>query len=464
MKDQHGHSRRRIKLHPVVMMLILLVLAMALTHVVPAGKFEHRGDTVVPGSYHVVPKINGLPALFATSIPAPTDKTARAAGLLSMGMSIPAGMAKSVALIFMVMFVGGMFGILRATGAIDAGVDWLLHRTSGNVSLLSLGLMLLVALGATLLGFISEYLVLVPVVMGVAQRLKLPNLYAAAVVIVPSMIGWAASVTNPLALTVVQPLAHVPIFSGLALRIVIFVSLLIPSLIYVLRFVRRLPLQDHVPSEPEITMRHTAVLLALVAGGTLLIVGTGMWDWDSAQIGAAFIGLGVFIALAGGLRPGFACDAFIQGMQGMLLAGMMLGLASSLEIMLNQSQIIDSIVQGFASAVNGHSRDLLVQEFMGAEMAFGLLVHSVMPKAAITLPIFAPIAAMAGISGQTIVNVLLLSSGLVNMVSPTNGLLLAFLAMSKVDYAEWIKFSAPLFIMLTFISCVLLYAAAAFGA
>lgn len=42
------------------------------------------------------------------------------------------------------------------------------------------------------------------------------------------------------------------------------------------------------------------------------------------------------------------------------------------------------------------------------------------------------------------VTALLLGSGLMNMISPTNGLLLAFLAASKVNYLEWTRFVAPL--------------------
>jgi uncharacterized ion transporter superfamily protein YfcC len=79
-----------------------------------------------------------------------------------MFTAIPAGMVKGANLIFMVMFVGGMFGVMRRTGAIDAGVDRLLNLTSGNVYLLTSLLMVVLALGSTFLGFISEYLVVIP--------------------------------------------------------------------------------------------------------------------------------------------------------------------------------------------------------------------------------------------------------------------------------------------------------------
>ena len=53
-------------------------------------------------------------------------------------------------------FVGGAFGLLRATGTIDAGVDRLLHVTAGNVHLLSAGLIALLAVVVGLLATSSR--------------------------------------------------------------------------------------------------------------------------------------------------------------------------------------------------------------------------------------------------------------------------------------------------------------------
>jgi uncharacterized ion transporter superfamily protein YfcC len=94
---------------------------------------------------------------------------------------------------------------------------------------------------------------------------------------------------------------------------------------------------------------------------------------------------------------------------------------------------------------------------MGAEMMLDVLIHSTSAKAAISMPVLAPIAQLAGVSGQVMVTALVLGGGLTNMVTPTNGLLLAFLAASKVDYVEWWRFIAPLFAMLCVVGLAALY-------
>lgn len=444
-------------------MLAMMLLAAALTHVIPAGKFVRLGDRVVPGTYHVLPKVNGLPALLSRAAPAESDSPARAAALVSLFTTIPQGMTKSAALIFMVMFIGGLFGVLRATGAVDAGVDRLLHLTSGNAYLLASGLMVLLASGSTFLGFYSEYLAIIPLVLAAGQRFRLPNLFAPAIVVMSCMIGYAASVTNPIQLSVAQPLAGVPIFSGFLPRLWLFAIMLPLGLGYVLLYLRRLPKIGHIPESRPLSLRQIAVLVTLLLGGAVMVIGTILWSWGTAEYAALFIALSLALAVVGGMAPGTGADAFLDGMRGMLLACVMIGLGSAMQIMLQSSQILDSIVQGLASLIHGHQGGVVAGGMMLVETVFDLLIHSTAALATITMPILTPIARLSGVSGQVTVTTLLLGSGLTNMVSPTNGLLLAFLAASKVGYGEWVRFVAPLFAVLFMVGLAALYLMASLG-
>ena len=457
-------SKRGGHLHPVLIMLAMLLFIIALTHLIPAGKFQRQERQLVPGTYHSLPKVNGLPALLSPTPPAETDSPARAAGVVALFTAIPAGMTRSAGLIFMVTFVGGMFGVMRATGAIDAGVDRLLHVASGNVYLLTAGLMLLLACGSTFLGFSSEYLVIIPLVLGLGQRLRLPNLFAPAVVALADFVGYAASVTNPIALAVAQPLAGVPVFSGFLPRLGIFTVLFGLGLGHVLLYLRRLPKVEHIPEATRLSARQVCVLISLVLCGMALVAGTSVWSWGSPELAAAFIAISLVLAWVGGLRPGTAADAFLEGMKGMVLAGLLIGLASATAIILQSSQVLDSIVQGIASLIEGQAHGVVAASLMTAEMMFGVLMPSVSSKAAVSMPILAPIAHLSGISGQIAVTALLLGSGVTNMVTPTNALLLAFLAASKVDYLQWVRFIVPLFVVFCIVSFVALYLMTAVGA
>jgi uncharacterized ion transporter superfamily protein YfcC len=450
-------ARRSIVLNPMLIILALLVVAVALTHAIPAGKFERSNGQVVAGTYNAVPKVNGLPALLSAKAPADSDKPARAAGIVALFRSIPAGMTLASSLIFMVMFVGGTFGVLRATGAIDAGVDRLLHLTSGNRYLLGGGLLVLLSCGSTFLGFSSEYVAMIPLVMELGRKLQLPNLFAPAVVALADFIGYNASVTNPIALGVAQPLAGVPVFSGILPRLAVFAVMLALGLAYLIYFLRRLPRITQIPVATRLSARHLGVLLTLVTGGAALVVGTGLWSWHTSELAAVFIALGIALALVGGLSAAAAADAFLEGMKVMLLPCLLIGVAGAIGIMLQASQVLDSIVEAIATIIQGHGSGVVAMTLMGAEMVFGILIPSVSAKAAVSLPIITPIAHLAGVSGQVAVSAVLLGSGLTNMITPTNPLLLAFLAAAKVDYLEWLRFIAPLFAAFCLVGLVAVY-------
>jgi len=463
MTSSPSRTARRLQLHPVLTMLAMIVLAVLLTHLAPAGKFDRHDGKVVAGTYRVVPKINGLPALFSSTPPAEADTPAKAAGLLSPFVAVPTGMNKSAELIFMVMFVGGMFGVLRATGALEAGVDRLMHLTGGNIYLFTAGLMLIVACGASFLGLYSEFLAIVPLVLLVGRRLQLPTVFSAATVILPAAIGYAASVTNPIVLAVAQPLAGVALFSGMIPRLLIFVAMFGAGLGYMLFHLRRIPRVDYVPETASLTTRQTAALICILIGAAALIAGTILWSWGTKEHAALFLAWALLLGLAGGLRAGAMADAFVDGMKLMLLPAAMIGLAGAMGAILQASQILDSVVQSFALAIEGHPRGVVVSGIMLSEMGLDVLIGSTGAKAAISLPILTPIAQLSGIGGNISVSALTLGGSLMNLITPTNGGLLAFLAASKVDYVEWARFIAPAFVILAVIAFAALLIMTAVG-
>jgi uncharacterized ion transporter superfamily protein YfcC len=455
-------TRRRVRLHPLLVMLSMLVAAMLLTHVVPAGKYARVGGAVVAGSYEPVAKVSGFAALIAGGSPNRVETPARAAGPISVLAAIPAGMAKTASLMFMVMFVGGMFGVLQVTGAVDAGIDRLLHLTAGNVLTLTALLMLAFASGATFLGLYSEYIAIVPLVLTICQRLGLPNLYAAAVTILGAAIGYSASVTNPIVLAVAQPLAHVPVFSGIPARLLIFASMFSAGLVFMAFYIRRFPRVAAIADQGRLSGRQLVVLLCVAAGTVVLVVGTGLWSWGAADHAALFIAWAAALAIAGGLSAGKGADAFIDGMKMMVLPAVMIGLAGAIAIILEDSQVLDSVVHILAASVDGHSPGVVAGGILVGEMFLDVLVNSTSAKAAISLPILTPIAQMSGISGNVSVSALTMAGSLTNIITPTNGALLAFLAAAKVDYGEWARFVAPLFAVLFVIAMIAIQVMVAF--
>ncbi|WP_049973922.1 YfcC family protein [Azospirillum sp. B4] len=457
-----GHSQGRMP-HPVMMMLFIILAAAALTYLVPSGEYARGPDKlVVPGTFHTVPKAYGLDALLTPHKSG--SQQAFPASIPGVALSIPAGMAATANLIFMVMFSGGMFGVLRASGALDAGVSRLVEVARGNAYVLVPILMAVISAGATFLGMISEFLVVIPVMVVLAERLGLAPLFAVAVVTVAAKIGYLASVTNPVALLIAQPIAGVPAFSGMGLRLAVYLAFMALGMLYVMRYLRRVGYRVPAvaPTGGRLSRRHAGVLSLLALAMAVIPYGGLELGWGNRELGAFYIVLAILISAAGGLSGARAAEAFTEGMKSMMLAGILVGLASAVETVLKDGLVLDTIIHAFASVADERSPLLVAQSLTGVEMALDVLIPSTSGKAAVSLPILAPIAQMSGVSGQLTVMAFLFGNGLTNMVTPTSGMLLAYLAAARVSYAAWMRFVLPLWGVLVALSLAIMALAVVF--
>jgi uncharacterized ion transporter superfamily protein YfcC len=456
---------RKRSLHPILMMLGILLFAMALTYCLDAGEFKRNGHLVEPGSYRHIEKSNSPVHLFALSVPSSTAERAYPASAVSLFRAIPDGLTKTSTLIFMVMFVGGMFEVFKKTGALDSGLNKLVAVSKGNLYLLAPILILAIGLGSTFLGLMSEYLVLLPVVLALGERLRLSPILSLAMLAFGAKLGYVASVSNPIVLPVAQGIAGVPLFSGAAVRLAVFVVAILSAIGYFVYCLRRSKYQAirSLPTESHITASQKGVLLLMALATVVLVWAAPEFKWHNGELSAFYIFLAGAIALVGRLSARDAADAFVQGMKGMMLAALLIGLAATIEIILQRSMVLDTVIDKLSSTVSGQPPAIVAMGIMAIEAVLDLLVPSTSGKAAISMPILAPIAHISGLSPQTCVLSFLLGNGIMGIINPASGLTLAFLAISKVGYGQWVRFAMPLVLVLTVVALVTVTLAASLG-
>ena len=450
----HPVVRSKWSLDPVLMMLGALALAVALTWLIPSGKFERTAKGLVkPDTFQILPKESDWTALVPGK--AEDAKKVRPASPLAIVTAIPAGMERAAGLIFMITALGGMFGVLRATGTLEAAIERLLVVTGGRVALLTPVLMLVISAGGSFLGLISEYLLIIPIFLALAKRLGLDGMFGFAVVTVSAKIGYIASVTNPVILVVAQPIAGVPVFSGLTFRLVVWLVFMAVGIAFVLRGARGHLSQPVLATGAEkLSGRHVAIVLLMIGCVVILICGAWQWHWRDMDFAAVYVSLGALIAACAGIGPRAAAKHFVDGMKSMVLAGLLVGMAKGVEVVLSDGQILDTIVNVLASFARGLPPALVGAALVLIEMFLGLLIPSGSAKAALSMPILVPIGHMAGVSGQVVVLAFVLGNGLINLFAPTSGMLLAYLATAEISYTQWFRYVLPLFGILTLLALV----------
>jgi uncharacterized ion transporter superfamily protein YfcC len=435
-------ERRRLRFpHPLILLVACTLLAAALTHLLPAGQFERREDAatgrsvVVAGTY--------------------TRVEARPVGVFPALVAIPKGMADASAVIFYVFLVGGAFAVVERTGALAALVNRLAARLAGRGIWVVPAAGLAFGLGGVLIQMQEELIAFVPVLLLLSRQLGFNPLTAVAMSLGASAIGASFSFINPFQVGIAQNVAQLPLLSGWQFRIAFLVPAWLIWIAGTMLFARRTRGEQtasagesgQVPDRSA-GWRQTAVLIAVLVTFALFILGVLRLGWDFDQLSALFFVMGVTAGLLGGLRLAGTADAFVEGFRSMAFAALLIGFARGIYVVLDEGRIVDTIVQGLFAPIAGLPTTLAALGMMAVHTLVHFPVPSTSGQAVLTLPLLVPLSDLIGLSRQVTVLAYQYGAGLCEIITPTNGALMAMLAAAGVRYEDWLRFSLPLFALL----------------
>jgi len=188
-------------------MLEVLLLAVVMTWIIPAGEFERSKSgsrtVVMPGTYRAVEAAPvAWHGLFTAPVKGFSDKDA-------------------ALIIGFVFFIGGAFAVINATGAIAAGIHALIRlagETAWRRRLIIPVLMTAFSVGGNTFGMAEEVLVFVLITIPLARRLGWDAIVGVAIPFIGAGVGFAGAAFNPFTVGIAQGLSGLPIFSGWPLR------------------------------------------------------------------------------------------------------------------------------------------------------------------------------------------------------------------------------------------------------
>ncbi|SHJ62909.1 Uncharacterized membrane protein YfcC, ion transporter superfamily [Hymenobacter daecheongensis DSM 21074] len=423
--------------HPLVLLVGFIMLAMLLSYVLPAGEFARHPDAatgrdvVVAGSYHRV---------------APTPVSP-----LQALVAIPKGMAEAASVIFLVFLAGGAFTVVDQTGALRRGVDWLLGKFRGREAAVIPIIALLFATMGALENMQEEIIPLVPVLLILMRRIGYPPLTAVAVSLGSAAVGAAFSPLNPFQVGIAQKLAQLPLLSGGGFRLAFLALALAIWIAGLLRFAQKnrvLPEAADATVDTAGAGRHGLVLLLLLLTFSYFTYGVLKLGWDFEQMAALFFTLGVVAGLVGGLGLTGTAEGFIAGFRDIAFSALLIGFARAIFVVLEQGHIVDTIVQSLSAPLAHLPVTLSALGMMGLHTALHLPVPSVSGQAVLTMPLLVPLSDLIGLPRQVTVLAYQYGAGLCELLTPTNGALMAMLVACGVRFDQWWKFVFPLYLAL----------------
>lgn len=433
----------------VVILFILLVIMTLLSYIIPAGQFERVESEsgrmiVVADSFKFVDK-NPI-------------------SLLDFFASIPQGFVNSGNVIVFNFIIAGAFSVLEKIGLINTMVEVLSKKYSKNGNTLIAILMVVFGLIAAFVGTPELCMVYVPIILPLVVSLGYNPMVAVAVPLVGTIVGFTSAFTNPFTVGISHQITGLPMFSGMWLRIIMFVVYIIVGCLYVINYAKKIKVEPEIAIDNAKSLGLVSEDLKIKKDGEIvklsriqkiigiffvlsfayMIYGVLTKGWGMIEMAGIFLAIGIISGIVARLDSSQIVDAFLKGMKSVLTGVVLIGVATAVSVILNKSMILDTIVYYLSDGLRYLPSSLTSIGILLLITIFNFLVPSGSGKALALMPILSPIAEIIGVNQQVAVLAYQIGDGLTNVFWPTSGYFMATLEIGKIEYSEWVKFFSKL--------------------
>ena len=433
------------------------------------------------------------------------------------------GFIAAIEIIVFVFAIGGFINIIIESGAMDSGIYALLNKFRGKEIMLIPILMILFGLGGTTFGMAEETIVFYAILIPVLFRAGFDNAVGMMTICLGAGVGTLCSTVNPFAIGVASTAVGLSPGDGIISRILLFVILIGISIAYVMWYAKRVKKdptksicydryeelkQEFSSTETESEMKkmtgaHKAILVVFATTFIAMVLSVIPWEkafnvtlfedlangvnslaipffggdsgilafghWYFVEMSALFL-LGSFIAgciaKGSGLIKENLLNTFIAGSKDMLSVAFIIGLARGIQIILESSGMAPTILYYGSQLLSGLPEGIFSILTYLFYIPLSFLIPSTSGLATATMPIVGDLAynVFGSTNGQIeAITAYASASGIVNLITPTSGVVMGALAIAKMDYGKWVKVISPLLVIIFVLTIAFLWLTTTFG-
>ncbi len=494
-------AKRRFKLKmpgAFVILFILTIVAVIATWTVPSGSYAKLAYNQTTsslqvkdpgGEVHKVPatqkKLNKLGVKIdikkftsggitqEISIPNTYQRLKQhPASITKVTTSMVRGTIEAVDIMVFIFVLGGLIGVVRASGAFESGLVALTKKTKGHEFLLIFLVAILMILGGTLGGIEEEAVAFYPILVPVFIAMGYDSIVCVGSIFLASSIGTAFSTINPFSVVIASNAAGINFTEGIGWRVfgcIVAAIFVVGYLYWYSRKVKDNPqfsysyedrntfnskwsVESTDDSEASFTKRKKIILLLFVAGFPLMVWGVMTQGWWFPTMASSFLAFAIIIMFltgtgANGIGEKGVVDAFVNGASSLVGVSLIIGLARGINLILNEGMISDTILDFSSALVANMSGPIFIIVMLLIYFVLGFIVPSSSGLAGLSMPILAPLADTVEIPRFVVVTAYQFGQYAMLFLAPT-GLVMATLQMLDMQYSHWLRFVWPVVVFL----------------
>ncbi len=434
--------------HPVIILFGMIVLAWIFTYLIPSGEFSRMEidgkQKVVAGSFHFVESARLSPMVIFKSM--------------------PKGYKAAIEVIFIIIASGIMFGILNATGSVENAVGSFV-KTLGKKkqNLLIFGMTFLYGILGMFIGY-ENNIAMIPIAAVLSLAIGGDLVLATGIAVGGVTVGFGLSPFNPYTVGTAQRIADLPLFSGATLRLILCLLGLTIMAWYNISYFKKikekpskglgndLDSSGFSLSKPldafQMKSKDWLILSSFVIMFFVLIHGVFQFKWYLNDISALFLIFSFFLVFFLNKTNIEIGELLLDSVANVAPGAFMVGFAATIRIVMEEGKVSDSITYYLANSLAGLPNYLSAIGMVATQSLMNFMIPSGSGQALATMPILIPLGELLNLTKQTVVLAFQVGDGVSNLVNPTFGGLIAMIAICRVPFERWLRFIAPVVVIL----------------
>ena len=445
-------------------MLCLMIFCGSLSYFVPQGAFvRDAGGNILPGTY-VKGQVEGISFLKVFTAPVRVFASEDALTIIMISLFL--------------LIMSGTFNLLDKTGGIKTFIVSIMRHLRDKGGPVVCITVLIFMLFGSLFGMFEELVTLLPLIIVFMLSMNMDTMVGLGACLMAACFGFSTAITNPFSVGTAAQLAGIHASSGAWLRIVFFVIVYVILCAFLMRYLKKITLHpqasftyendrkkrenlidqaDEIPNQQKI-FRVYAVFFAvqglLLAAIACIRVLSG---FAIPLLAASFLIAGLTAGQIVCRNFKRVLAYFLQGAVSMLPAVAMIAVASSIKLIMVESNIIDTVMHAALQLLTGKGKFVTILLIYGLILFLQLFIGSASAKIFLVMPIVLPITAALGISPTLVILTYCMADGFTDVILPTNPVLLIGLSMANVSYGKWLKWSWKIQLLLFAVSVAVLF-------
>lgn len=458
-------------------------------------KQTKKKSFTLPTAYSILLLITIVIAIATQFLP-----DVKPATLSDVVMSPINGLKDAIDISLYVLLMGGFLGVVNKTGALDAGIGSIVKKLNGKELLLIPILMIVFSLGGTSYGMSEETLAFYALITATMMAAGFDSLTAVATILLGAGTGVLGSTVNPFLIsTSIDSLKASGIVVNQAVVIGIGVALWLSSLFismfFVVRYAKKVKnnkassilsnreyeeaekmFMDNKEDTLEFTTRRRVVLWLFGLSFVVMIFGVIPWErfgidifkntdiltgsplgsWWFSELAVWFTIMAIIIGIVYGLKEKEIVSGILEGASEMVGVALIIGISRGVSVIMSNTGLDAYVLNHASQTLSDMSPILFTNMAFLIYIALAFLIPSTSGLASLSIPIFGPLAKSLGFSPEIVISILSAGSGLVNLITPTSGVIMGGLTIAKVEYSTWVKFVTKIAVCIFISSAIIL--------